>query len=95
MIENYLESNHASMGRFEGQVQIERNRLLDALVTTKGDAPFFAGDHPGIGDLALYGQISGMCSGPTPQAERLIAERPALLDLRKRVEEVTATSGSV
>ena len=70
----------------------ELGDLLDALLKTMGDGPFFAGDHPGIGDLALYGQICGMCSGPTPQAERLIAERPRLADLRKRVEEVTATS---
>jgi glutathione S-transferase len=71
----------------------ELGGLLDALVTTLGDAPFFAGDHPGVGDLALYGQIRGMCSGPTPHAERLIAGRPVLGDLCKRVEQVTSTSG--
>jgi len=30
-----------------------------------------------------------MSSGPTPEAERLLDERPALADFRKRVENAT------
>ena len=40
--------------------------------------------------LALFGQLNGLQSGPTPQAERLIAERPRLADYFLRVDAATA-----
>jgi glutathione S-transferase len=71
----------------------ELGGLLDALVTIFGTRPFFYADQLSVADLAIYGQLEGARSGPTPQAEDLIAGRPALRDWIERVEQTTATSG--
>lgn len=62
---------------------------LDDLSTLLGRNRFFHADAPSAADLALYGQFSTMRSGPTPEAERLLDDRPALTDFMKRVEEST------
>lgn len=70
----------------------ELGGMLDSLVAILGDRPFFHADRPSVADLAIHGQLVGAGSGPTPQAERLMNARPALLDWIERVERATATS---
>ena len=70
----------------------ELGGLLDSLVTILGARPFFHADQLSVADLAIYGQLEGARSGPTPQADDLITRRPALMDWIERVEQATATS---
>jgi len=76
------------LGRLPDAVIVrELGHRLDDLVALLGRRKFFYADAPSAADLALYGQFSAMRSGPTPEAERLLNERPALADFMKRVEE--------
>jgi glutathione S-transferase len=68
----------------------EFGRRLDELVVLLGDRPFFYADRPSGADLAIYGQCNTIASGPTPQADALIRERPALVAWKERVDEATA-----
>jgi glutathione S-transferase len=68
----------------------ELGRRFDELLVWLGDRPYFFADRPSAADLALFGQLNGLQSGPTPQAERLVAERPRLADYFLRVDAVTA-----
>jgi glutathione S-transferase len=67
----------------------ELGGLLDALEVQLGDKAFFFSDTVGIADLAVYGQLNTMRSGPTPQCEELISDRPWLRDYFKRVDEAS------
>jgi glutathione S-transferase len=42
-------------------------------------------------DLAIYGMLACGTSGPTPEINRLVGERPALVDWMNRVEQATAS----
>ena len=68
----------------------ELGRRFDELLVWLGDRPYFFADRPSVADLALFGQLNGLQSGPTPQAERLVAERPRLADYFLRVDAATA-----
>jgi glutathione S-transferase len=63
-------------------------RRLDEL---RPDPPLFS-DDPAVAaaDLAVYGQLRSALSGPTPEFEALVSERPALSDRMRRVEDRTA-----
>jgi glutathione S-transferase len=61
--------------------------LLDDLSTSLRARAFFHGTQPGAADFAVHGQLNTLLSGPTPDAEPLVA--PALRDFMKRVEEAT------
>jgi glutathione S-transferase len=63
---------------------------LDDLVLMLGKRPFFFSDRVSVADLAIYSQLRMACSGPTPEAEACISDRPALVDYQKRVEEATS-----
>jgi len=65
-------------------------RRFDELLVWLGDRPYFFADRPSVADLALFGQLNVLQSGPTPQAERLVAERPRLADYFLRVDATTA-----
>src|SRR5207237_1069279 len=54
----------------------ELGRRFDELLVWLGDRPYFFADRRSVADLALFGQLNVLQSGPTPQAERLVAERP-------------------
>jgi hypothetical protein len=41
-------------------------------------------------DLAVTGELCTALSGPTPELETLISDRPALADCMKRVEDAIA-----
>jgi glutathione S-transferase len=76
------------LGRLPRDVVIaELGRHLDDLVTLLGTRPFFHADRPSGADFAVHGELCMLTSGPTPEAEALLAERPGLADWRKRVEE--------
>jgi glutathione S-transferase len=78
------------LGRLPEDVLLrELAHHLDDLVTILGEEPFFFAARPSLADLAIYGQLRVLCSGPTPDAGQLIAERPPLVQHRERVERET------
>ena len=66
-------------------VLAELGRRLDELLVLLDDRPFFFADRPSAADLAVFGQSCMLLSGPTPQAEALLARRPAVGAWRARV----------
>ena len=77
-------------GRLPDDVVLrELGLALDDLATSLGGRAFFWADRPGAADFAVHGQLHMLTSGPTPEAEALIADRPALVDFAKRVEEAS------
>lgn len=60
---------------------------LDDLVLLLGRRAFFYADRPSAADFAVYGELETGCSEATPDFGRLVEERPALADFRKRVED--------
>ena len=71
----------------------ELGRRFDELLMWLGDRPYFFSDRPSVADLAIFGQLNMLQSGPTPQAERLIAQRPKLADYFLRLDAATAQQG--
>lgn len=74
----------------------ELARRLDELEVWLADRPFFFADHPSVADLAIFGQLRTLCSGPTPQAADLIRQRPWVDAYAARVDAATTagiTSG--
>jgi len=69
----------------------ELGRRLDELIVLLAERPFFFADRPSVADLALFGQTCMLLSGPTPQAEALLAARPALGAWRARVAAASAS----
>jgi glutathione S-transferase len=61
---------------------------LDSLVAILGSRPFFHADRPSVADLAIFGQLRMLGSGPTPEAAALVQERPALIGHLRRVQDV-------
>jgi glutathione S-transferase len=79
------------LGRLPYEVVLrELGLILDDLVLLLGDGPFFHADQPSLADLAVYAQLHMGLSGPTPEVEKLVADRPALIEFRKRLEDATA-----
>lgn len=65
----------------------ETGRLLDDLTLLLDDRAFFYSDRPTVADLAVYGELRCAQSGPTPELDAMVSDRPALVDHMKRVEE--------
>jgi glutathione S-transferase len=65
-------------------------RRLDELLVWLDDRPFFFADRPSVADLAIFGQLRALASGPTPQGAALVDARPALVAWWDRVAEVTS-----
>jgi glutathione S-transferase len=81
------------LGRLPEDVLLrELAHHLDDLVTILGEEPFFFAGRPSIADLAIYGQLRVLRSGPTPDAARLIDEHPPLVQHMERVERETASA---
>jgi glutathione S-transferase len=64
----------------------ELGRRFDELLVWLGDRPFLFSDRVGAADLAVFGQLNTLASGPTPQGAALVAARPALAAWVRRVD---------
>ena len=62
---------------------------LDDLIALLGDHPFFFADAPSVADLSIFGMLRSGMSGPTPEFDRALNQRPKLRDWQKRVEQAT------
>jgi glutathione S-transferase len=58
------------------------------------EQPFFFAEWPSVADLAIFGQMHMLQSGPTPQAAELIGARPALRAYVGRVDAATRAGSS-
>jgi len=67
----------------------ELGRRYDEILELLGDRPFLFDDRVSAADLAVFGQASMQRSGPTPQAEELIAARPVLVGYLARIDAAT------
>ena len=67
----------------------ELGRRFDELLAWLGDSPFLFSSRPSVADLAIFGQLKALRSGPTPQGEELITMRPTLVAYAQRVDEAT------
>jgi glutathione S-transferase len=82
------------LGRLPLEVlERELGRRFDELLCWLGNRPFLFSETVGTADLAIFGQMSTLCSGPTPQGARLIDERAPLRDYYDRVDRATAPGG--
>jgi len=64
----------------------ELARRLDELVVLLGDRSWFFSDAVSVADLAIFGQLNTLRSGPTPQGAELMQARPALMEHFRRVD---------
>lgn len=71
----------------------ELGRRLDELLLWLGDRPFLFADRPSAADLAVFGQVSLMRSGPTPQGDALVGARPGLVVWMERIDRATGGPG--
>jgi glutathione S-transferase len=85
-----------SQARAQGLVRLPLDRILeelgrrmDELLVWLDERPFLFADRPGAADVAVFGQLRMMRSGPTPQAAELIAIRPRLKAYADRVDATT------
>lgn len=65
-------------------------RRMDELEVLLGDSPYFFADEPSAADLAVFGQISTLRSGATPDGAALFDARAALVAWYDRVDRATA-----
>ncbi len=81
---------YQGLGRLPEDVLLEEiDRLLDDLEAMREGREFYFADRPSVADLALYGELTMACSGPTPEIEACVARRPGLVEYLKRVEQAT------
>jgi glutathione S-transferase len=77
-------------GRLPAEIlERELGLRLDDLVTLLGDRPFFYAERPSVADLGIFGMLATGTSGPTPEVDRALDERPVLREWRKRLEQAT------
>jgi glutathione S-transferase len=69
----------------------ELARRLDELEVWLGKDPFFFAGQPSAADVALFGQLHMLQSGPTPEAAELIANRSWLGGYYDRVDRATSS----
>lgn len=62
---------------------------LDEVLVWLGARPFLFAERPSAADLAIFGQLWMLRSGPTPQATELIDARPALRAYYDRIDAAT------
>lgn len=70
-------------------VLAELERRFDELTVFLGASPFFFSDSVSVADLAVFGQLSALRSGPTPQGAKLLDAKPALVAFFDRVDAAT------
>ena len=67
----------------------ELGRRFDELIALLDGQPFFYSDVVGLADIAIFGQLQTLRSGPTPQGVDLMDERPELGAFYERVAAAT------
>jgi glutathione S-transferase len=72
----------------------ELGNRFDELLVQLAERPFFFAERPSAADLAIFGQLRTLQSGPTPQAAELIGARPALRAYYERVDAATRESAA-
>jgi len=78
------------MGRLPADVVLKQlGERLDDLVVLLSDRPYFFGDQLSRADLSVGGMLHTGLSGPTPEFNQLLSERPALARHLERVREAT------
>ena len=70
----------------------ELDRRFSELEVLLGDAPYFYSDKPGAADIAVFGQLNTLKSGPTPQGVALLDRHTRLNDHFRRVDEATVSA---
>lgn len=79
------------MGRLPAEMIVEElAHRLDDLVELLREQPYLFAQRPSAADLAVFGQMHMLCSGPTPEAAELVEARPTLVAYRRRVDAATA-----
>jgi glutathione S-transferase len=71
----------------------ELHLRMEELEVLLEDSPFFFSERPGAADLAIFGQLSTLRSGPTPQGAALLEKHPVLCEHSRRVDEATRRAG--
>lgn len=72
-----------------GDLGPEFVRRLDDLVSFLGTRPFFHADRPSRADLTAVAFLGSLEAGSVPDGPRLLAARPALVELMERVRAAT------
>jgi glutathione S-transferase len=72
----------------------ELARRFDELSIMLGDDDFFFSDRVSVADLAIFGQLSTLRSGPTPQGAKLVDAQPALVRHFDRVDRATGSANA-
>lgn len=62
---------------------------LDDLLGFLGTRPFFYSNHVSMADLGVYAMLYTLSLGVMPGSQRIVTERPALVDFMRRVEAAT------
>jgi glutathione S-transferase len=96
LLKMILQRQIGGTARAQGMARLPMDVLLaqlgarfDELVTWLGDSPFLFSERPSAADLAVFGQVQTLQSGPTPQGAALVAQRPAMVAWLGRVDEAT------
>ncbi len=63
---------------------------MDALDALCASGPFLLGGEPYLADIAIFSMLQAMTFGATPDAEKIIHDRPRLSAWMKRVDEATS-----
>jgi glutathione S-transferase len=70
----------------------ELDRRFTELEVMLGNSPFFFSNLPGAADVAVFGQLCTLRSGPTPQGATVLDAHACLCDHYHRVEQATVTA---
>ncbi len=71
----------------------ELSKRMDAMVSQLGDQSFLFGESLSRADLALFGQCHMGLSGPTPEFNEIIGDRPSLQLWIDRMQSTTGFTG--
>jgi glutathione S-transferase len=96
LVKFFLHRQIGGTARAQGLARLPLDVILaqlgarfDELLVWLGDAPFLFSERPSAADLAVFGQVQTLRSGPTPQGAELVAQRPAMVAWMRRVDEAT------
>ena len=73
---------------------LELRHRFDELIVWLGDRPFLFADQPTGADFAIFGQLSTLRTGPTPQGAALVDARPALVEWMRRIDAAAPITGA-